>query len=239
MRAHAALLDVTHRLLSIEGAPFAVDVPPGTRPLHALETAAPKQLGRELHVPLGRHIAGDDAWFVFVDTTLTAGELIPLRTWAAQLATPWTLYIDGMLGGWSPPTTDLDVFFFGNEPRLASQLAHHVIKGTKHGTTCWVAAAEHEGLSLPHPGGVSIVTDGFGIPLCAIETTRVDRARFRDVGSEIAAAEGEGDLSFADWHAAHRRYFEAEGERLGLAFTDDAELCCEYFRVLRVFRRSA
>lgn len=239
MRAHALLLDVTHRLLLIEGAPLAVEVPSGSRPLHALEIGARERLGRELRVSLGRHIAGDEAWFVFVDTTLTAGELVPLRTWAAKLATPWTLYIDGMLGGWHPPTTDLEVFFFGNEPRLASQLAHHVIKGTKHGTTGWVAGAEYEGAQVPRPGMISIVTDGFGIPLCAIETTRVDRARFRDAGPEIAAAEGEGDLSLADWRAAHQRYFAAEGTRIGIPFTDDAELYYEYFRVLHVFQRSA
>lgn len=237
MRAHAVLLDVTHRLLLIEGAPFAVDVPPGTRPLHALETAARNKLGRELRVPLGHHLSDDEAWFVFVDTTLTTGGLVPLRTWATQLATPWNLYMAGMLGGWHPPTTELEVFFFGNEPQLASQLAHHVIKGTKHGTTGWVAGAEHEGSSIPRPGMVSIVTDGFGIPLCAIETTRVDRARFRDAGPEIAAAEGEGDLSLADWRAAHQRYYEAEGARIGVPFTDDAEMYYEYFRILRVFRR--
>jgi len=239
MHAHAVLLDVTHRLLLIDGTPFAVEVPPGTRPLSALETAARNQLGRELNVPLGRHLAGDDAWFGFVDPTLAAGELVPLRTWAAERAAPWTLYVDGMLGGWHPPTTDLEIFCFGNEPRLASQLAHHVIKGTKRGTTGWVAVAEHEGWRPPRPGMVSIVTDGFGIPLCAIETTRVDRARFRDAGPEIAAAEGEGDLSFANWQAAHRRYFEAEATRIGVPFTDDAELYYEYFRVLRVFQREA
>src|ERR1041384_5151923 len=123
MRAHAILLDVQHRLLSIDGAPFSVDVPAGARPLQTLEAAALSQLGRELPASLGRHIAGDDAWFAFVDDTLTGGDLVPLRIWAAKLAVPWTLYVDGMLGGWRPPTPDLEGFFFGNEPRLASHLA--------------------------------------------------------------------------------------------------------------------
>jgi uncharacterized protein YhfF len=242
MRAHAVLLDVTHRLLAIDGAPFAVDVPAGQRPLHALEVAAQARLGRELPVALGRHIAGDDAWFAFVDDTLTdktlsGGELVPLRTWAARYAAPWTLYVEGVLGGWRPPTTDLVVFFFGNEPRLASQLAHCVIKGTKRATTGWVALAEHEGWAGLQIGLVSIVTDGFGIPLCAIETTRIERARFRDAGPEIAAAEGEGDLSFDDWRAAHLRYFGREAARTGIPFTDDSELDYEYFKVLHVFQR--
>ena len=253
MRAHAILMDVTHRLLVIDGAPLAVDVPAGERPLRALEVAAPAKLGRELPVPLAQHVAGDDAWFAFVDDTLTAasltaaaltaagviaGELVPLRTWATRFAAPWTLYVEGMLGGWRPPTTDLIAFYFGNEPRLASQLAHHVVKGTKRGTTSWVALAEREGWDSFRVGLVSIVTDGFGIPMCAIETTRIERARFRDAGPEIAAAEGEGDMSLEDWRAAHVHYFAREAARIGIPFTDDSELEYEYFKVLHVFQRT-
>jgi len=238
MRAHAVLLDVTHRLLVLDGAPFAVDVPAGERPLRALESAAPARLGRELPVPLCQRVDGDDAWFGFVDDTLKTGELVPLRSWATRFPAPWTLYIEGMLGGWQPPTTDLVAFFFGNEPRLASQLAHHVVKGTKRGTTSWVALAEHEGWDSMTAGLVSIVTDGFGIPLCAIRTTRIERARFRDAGPEIAAAEGEGDLSLDDWRAAHLHYFGGEAARTGIPFTDDSELELEYFEVLKVFQRT-
>jgi uncharacterized protein YhfF len=143
-----------------------------------------------------------------------------------------------MLGGWRPPTRDLMVFYFGNEPRLASQLAHHVVKGTKRGTTSWVALAEREGWDSVGVGLVSIVTDGFGIPLCAIETTRIERGRFRDAGPEIAAAEGEGDMSLEDWRAAHVHYFEREAARIGIPFTDDSELDYEYFKVLHVFQRT-
>jgi uncharacterized protein YhfF len=238
MRAHAVLLDLQHRLLLIDGAPFSVDVPAGTRPLQALEAAAEARLGRPLPVSLGRYIAGDDAWFAFVDHTLTAGELVPLRIWAAKFAGPWTLYVEGMLGGWQPPTTELEVFCFGNEPTLASRLAHCVIKGTKRATASWVALAEHEGWTGFRPGLVSIVTDGFGTPLCAIETTQVDRARFGDVGPEFAAAESEGDGSLPDWRAAHQHYYTGEAARIGVPFTDDSELYLEQFRVLHVFQRA-
>ena len=57
------------------------------------------------------------------------------------------------------------------------------------------------------------------------------------VAGIAATAEGEGDLSLADWRAAHQRYYEAEGARIGIPFTDDAEMYYEYFRILRVFRR--
>jgi len=237
MRAHAILLDAAHRLRLVNGAPFGVDVPAGDRPLAALAAAAPQALGRALEVPLGFRVVGGDAWCVVVDPALRDGALVPLRTWAKQLATPWRVYVDTMLGGWEPPATELEVFYFGNEPGLASRLAHHVIKGTKRATASWVAAAEHQGWQGARVGMVSIVTDGFGVPLCAIETTRVERGRFGDAGAEIAAAEGEGDGSLADWRAAHQHYFEAEGARLGIAFSDDAEIEYEHFCVLRVFHR--
>lgn len=237
MRAHAVVLDITHRLLLVDGAPFAVDVPSGERPLRALELAAPSAIGRELPFPLAQRIDGDDAWFAFVDGKLT-GELLPIAAWAAQGGAPWALYIDGLLGGWQPPTTDLDVWFFGDEPRLASQLAHCVIKGIKRATAGWVALARHEGWIDLGPGQVSIVTDGFGTPLCAIETTRVDRVRFGDVTPEFAAAEGEGDTSLADWRAGHQSYFGREAARIGIPFSDDSEVDLSHFRVLTVFGRT-
>src|SRR5947207_13576877 len=110
MRAHAVLIDLTHRLLVVDGAPLAVDVPDGERPLRALELAAPGALGRELPFPLGQRVAGDDAWFAFVDDQLTAGERVPIDTWAAQGGGPWATYIDVLLGGWRPPTTQLDAW---------------------------------------------------------------------------------------------------------------------------------
>jgi uncharacterized protein YhfF len=243
MRGHAILLDVTHRLRVIDGGPLVVEAVSGMRVLEALAAAARERLGYELPLALGYRVMGDEAWFVFVDGEIDDdemdGELVPLRRWAAAHATAWRVYVDAMLAGWQPPTTELEVFGFGNEPRLASQLAHHVIKGSKRATTSWNAATTHDGWTPPHPGLVSIVTDGFGIPLCAIETTRVDRARFADATAEIAAAEGEADHSMADWRAAHLAYFAAESARIGIPFTEDAEMSYEYFRVVRVFWRAS
>ena len=81
---------------------------------------------------------------------------------------------------------------------------------------------------------VSIVTDGFGIPLCAIQTERVVSATFAEATDEIARAEAEGDTTLEDWREGHRKYFETEAAKIGVPFTDDAELFHEYFRVLRI-----
>lgn len=241
-RAIALVLDTEHCALLVDAALFAIDVPADQQALPALRAAAARNLGVDLGVVLGRRLVAGDAWFVFVVCGLTprdSGALVPLRTWSQDpaLAGAWEVYVDAMLGGWEPPTRELDAFYFGGDPAIAAQLAHLVVKGDKRATTCWLAAAEREDATLPHVGTVSIVTDGYGIPLCAIETVRVERSSIRDTTAEFAAAEGEGDLSLADWRATHRACFAAEAVTLGIAFDDNSELLQEYFRVLRVLAR--
>ena len=174
---------------------------------------------------------------------LTAAGFFPLAT-LTELLTPageqeswWELYCGAMLGGHRPSTRALDVFSFGVGAWMAAQLAHLVIKGSKRWTTGFIAAMERLGATIPHVGLQSIVTDGFGIPLCLIQTAEVRRVRFGDVMHDVAAGEGEGDLSFEDWHEAHARYFIREACELGLEFTDDSLVFNERFEVLKVFAR--
>jgi uncharacterized protein YhfF len=174
--------------------------------------------------------------------------LVPLggqqRSWPslAQLAATddrgFALYVDAMLGGWTPPTRALDVFHFGNTPELAATLAHLVMKGVKRGTAGWLAAAERDGSAVPHAGLVSVVTDGFGHALCAVQTERVEVLRFDQVEARHAWIEGEGDRTLEDWREGHLRYFHAEAERLGLTFAEDAEIFFEHLRVLAVLGRA-
>ena len=217
MRATALVLDVAHR-----GRALTVDVPDGKRPLEALTRTT---------WPLGHRMTEGHAWFAYVETEKQAD-----RAWTQDTAL-WKLYVEVVLGGWEPPTRDFDVFAFGATPEQATRLAHHVIKGHKRGTTGWHASAKAEGWTVPVPGMVSIVTDGFGIPLCAIQTERVVHGTFREATEEIAIAEAEGDTTLDDWRDGHRKYFVTEGERIGVPFTDDAELFHEYFRVLTILGR--
>lgn len=202
-------------------------MPAGVRPLAALSAT----LGA-LPGPSGMRAEDGEVTFLFV---VPGPFTVPLPEWARAQPRAWALYVDAMLGGWEPPTQELDVFYFGDGPELAARLAHLVVKGEKRGTSGWCAATEKEGQTIPRPGLVSIVTDGFGLPLCAIQTERVERGRFRDATAEIARAEGEGDRTLEDWREGHRRFFEREAAAVGLVFDDDAELFHEYFRVLKVF----
>src|SRR5207247_604870 len=113
---------------------------------------------------------------------------------------------------WQPPTRALDVFAFGNSPELAAKLAHLVVNGVKRGSTGWLAAAERDGSPIPEVGTISIVTDGFGYPRCAIRTDRVEHRRFADIDATQSWAEGEGDRTLEDWREGHLRYFHQEAE---------------------------
>jgi uncharacterized protein YhfF len=150
----------------------------------------------------------------------------------------WSLYVDRMLGGFEPGTRDLDVFAFGNSPRMAVNLAHLVTCGDKRVTFGWLRAAQHEKTTVPWPGLISLVTDHLGYPRCVIETLEVTTSRFQDVPAALAADEAEGDLSYADWREGHIAYFEREAARLRLAWSEDELVMAERFRVLHVIGRA-
>ena len=193
-----------------------------------------KASGIELPPPVG--VA--PPLFAFLTNTSTPS--VPNRRWvplceATKEPAVWETYTSLLLGGYRPPSRQLDVFSFGNEPFMAARLAHLVVKGKKRATSGNVTALEKLNLTIPTPGLVSIVTDGFGIPLCCIQTERVDRRKFRDVPREVAIGEGEGDLSLADWRHGHGEYFTKEATRLGLSFDEESEILTEWFKVLKVF----
>ena len=261
MRPRALVLDRTHHVLlvrldGVAGLQLLRAEPrKDERAMRAIERVARERLGLTLDAPCGaRPLVGAPFELIYlVDRAAAAGPAppaetaemawVPLRTLERHAPddadAAWQLYTDAMLGGFQPPRRELDVFSFGASAEEAARLAHLVIKGTKRATTGWVEAARKDGDALPVPGMTRIVTDGFGIPLCAIRTEHVEQLRFGDVGAEVARAEGEGDRTLEEWRDGHRRCFAREGEARGLTFTDDAMVYCERFRVVRVLARGA
>jgi uncharacterized protein YhfF len=234
MRATTWLLDITHRARRL-----SCEVPPGARPLAVIQDAVQRELGVAAGHPAGvRNLeASQDSMFVLPHVGAGDG-WVPLPAWAADDPRGFDLYVEAMLGGWSPPTRALDVFAFGSDPALAAALAHLVVKGHKRGTTGWVEAAEREGVAVPRAGLVSIITDGFGYPQCAIQTERVEHLRFAEITAEHAWTEGQGDRTLDDYRESHLRYFHAEAARHGLVFTENAVVFFEHFRVLAVLGRA-
>lgn len=146
----------------------------------------------------------------------------------------WGHYCRLVLGGWVPPTRRFDVFAFGAGEFMPAQLGHLVVRGQKRVTATWVASARAAGLTMPYVGMISIVVDGFGFPICAIETTEVLLIPFSEVTAEMAAAEGEGDLSLEDWQRGHLRFWgEHEARLVGRPFTENEIVCIERFRLVQ------
>ena len=101
-----------------------------------------------------------------------------------------------------------------------------------------IEASKRDGTPLPYLGGVSVVTDGFGYPRVVLRTSEVREVPFGEVDAASAAGEGEGDLTRADWHESHTRYFTNEAGTLGLSFDERAIIAIERFEVVHIVGRA-
>ncbi len=237
----ALVLDRTHSVL-VDGGRL-LDVPlDGTRPMKNISAALAAR-GIDVRAPAGSRArpdgAGRDFAFVVDRIAAPAGmEWRPLREVVATDDTGWHAYVELMLGGWAPPTRELDVWSFGDRPEMAAQLVHLVACGAKRVTMGWIDAARCDRTPLAYEGGVSVVTDGFGYPRVVLRSVEVREMAFSEVRAEDAAGEGEGDLTYENWREGHVAYFTREAAQHGLTFDERARLAVERFEVLHVVGRA-
>src|ERR1043165_7342411 len=119
MHATAWILDVAHRARRL-----VCEVPPGMRALVSAHECIGRELALSLGDPLG--VGGGEAAPAFMFLHPTRGEgpgWEPFGTWAREDAA-FRLYVEAMLGGWEPPTREIDIFYFGDSPELAAKLGH-------------------------------------------------------------------------------------------------------------------
>lgn len=129
-----------------------------------------------------------------------------------------------------PPT--YSAWAFGDNPALADELCALVLAGVKTGTCCSLNELQASGDSLPYLGELSVILDGAGQPVGIIETVEIHALAFNQVDAELAAAEGEGDRSLADWRIQHERYFRRTHSQFGLPFDEQIPLIYERFRLV-------
>ena len=130
------------------------------------------------------------------------------------------------------PHEPYQVWYFGNTPEMARELAEFVLAGTKTATASLVAVNEVKPDEAPVHRGYSVVTDMDGVPLCVIRTTEIRHLAFADVDASFAFDEGEGDRTLEYWREVHDRYFSSEAAELGVEFGEDSMICCERFELL-------
>ncbi|MEO0466235.1 MAG: ASCH domain-containing protein [Pseudomonadota bacterium] len=104
-----------------------------------------------------------------------------------------------------PDWSGLTQFKFGDSPKLADRLAGLVVAGVKTGTCS--AAVHGPDTSV---GEKQVCLSGTGVPVCVIETLSMTTMSFEAVTPEMAALEGEGDLSYRFWRDGHIAYFKRE-----------------------------
>lgn|GEM_PF-653557 len=118
----------------------------------------------------------------------------------------------------------LKTFQFGDSPELADRLASLVVAGVKTGTC---SAAIHG--PDAEIGERQICLNSAGQPVCEVETVDLQTLPFDAVTPEMAALEGEGDLSYDYWRDAHIEFFKREG-----SWRPDMDVIFETLRVVRM-----
>lgn len=118
----------------------------------------------------------------------------------------------------------LKTFKFGDSAELADRLAALVVAGVKTGTCS--AAVHGPDAAI---GERQICLNSAETPVCEIETVNMQTLPFTAVTPDMAALEGEGDLSYRYWRDAHEAYYKREG-----TWAPDMDVIFETFRVTRV-----
>lgn len=122
----------------------------------------------------------------------------------------------------------LDAAFAGNES-TTDELIQLYLDGKKFAGSSLIRDFEASGDPLPQVGNYWIALDGKRNPRCILKTTRIAINKFGNIPSEIAHAEGEGDLSVDYWKRVHRELYLPFLEKWGIADLDNADVITEYF----------
>ena len=129
----------------------------------------------------------------------------PPATTAAEM---WQAYLRSI--GEDPEATakQYSSWYFADNRKDADELIELVVSGQKKATASSLWELECQGEPLPRSGDLSVVTDWAGHARAVIQTTRVTVLPFDQVSVELAALEGEGDLSLEYWRWVHLAYYE-------------------------------
>ncbi len=131
----------------------------------------------------------------------------------------------------SKPTT-YSAWHFGASSEIADALVMLVLKEKKRATSSAFWVYEYENEAVPAKDDYSVVTDWAGKAKCVIRNTNVSLLPFADITAEMAAKEGEGDLSLEYWEKVHIKFFTEECEEAGKKFTKEMLVVFEEFELV-------
>lgn len=128
------------------------------------------------------------------------------------------------------PFRPLPAWYFCDNQSDANECAELALAGVKRATTTsllWLEQSKAE--PMPKVGDVNIVTDWHGKAVCVIETIAVAIRSFREIDSDYAYLEGEGDKSLSYWQDVHWAYYQRELLDYDMQPSLDMPLVCEEF----------
>ena len=122
-------------------------------------------------------------------------------------------------------------FVLGEDEIMCLELTALVLSGKKTATFTAMDSFILDNEPLPKVGDTYIVTDWNEIPLCIIQTTKVDILPYKQVTWEMAAKEGEDD-SLESWRENHDAFFQEDADFMGYEFSPEMPVVFEEFKVL-------
>ena len=123
-------------------------------------------------------------------------------------------------------------WYFCDTEKCANELADLVCKGIKRATASLHYWYERGKERLPEIDDFSIVTNWDGIAQCIIKTKKVTILPFKNVSSDMAFTEGEGDKSLEYWRRAHKSFFGRESESEKIDFSEETLIVFEEFEMI-------
>lgn len=120
---------------------------------------------------------------------------------------------------------------FGNTKEDIDDLAQKVVLGQKIATS---SLLDYYRLNLKKQsqlGDYMSILDSSGKELVVVRIVRMEIVKFKDITESFAIEEGDGDL--ANWKAIHQLYYSSQLSNIGEKLTDDTELICEWFELVK------
>lgn len=122
---------------------------------------------------------------------------------------------------------------FCNDKINTDICAELVLKGVKKASCGLKIMYDLKKEFFPEINQLTIITNWDQQPICVVKTIDLSFRKFKDIDAEWAESEGEGDQSLEQWKETHRDYFQKQLDELGLMFTENVELICERFEVIK------
>ncbi|HEY8191074.1 MAG TPA: ASCH domain-containing protein [Alphaproteobacteria bacterium] len=143
----------------------------------------------------------------------------------------WESYTDTLSASQRPDNPYIEVAYAGNK-FITDDLLELYLTGKKTAGSSLVADFKAANDLLPKVGNYWIILNSVNEPKCIVKTMKTAINKFKDIASEIAIAEGEGDLSVEYWKAVHSSFYTPHLKEWGIDNLNEALVVTEFFDVV-------